>query len=112
MVKSVYLIQVVQRFLYIEAISPVLRLPFGGLYSTCWGFPVTQWLRTHLSMQEAHVQSQGQEDPWKRKWQPTPVFLTGKSHGPRNLVVSSPWGCKRVGHDLATKYNNNIGKGK
>ena len=26
--------------------------------------------------------------PWKRKWQPTPVFLPGKSHGHRSLVAS------------------------
>ena len=25
--------------------------------------------------------------PWRRKWQPTPVFLPGKSHGQRSLVV-------------------------
>ena len=41
--------------------------------------------------------------PWRRKWQPPPVFLPGKSHGQRSLVGYSPWGCKRVGHDLATK---------
>ena len=28
--------------------------------------------------------------PWKRKWQPTPVLLPGKSHGQRNLVGDSP----------------------
>ena len=32
--------------------------------------------------------------PWRRKWQPTPVFLPGKSHGQRSLVGSSPWGRK------------------
>ena len=32
--------------------------------------------------------------PWKRKWQPTPVFLPGKSHGQRSLVGYSPWDCK------------------
>ena len=32
--------------------------------------------------------------PWRRKWQPTPVFLPGKSHGRRNLVGYSPWGRK------------------
>ena len=32
--------------------------------------------------------------PWRRKWQPTPVFLPGESHGRRNLVGYSPWGCK------------------
>ena len=29
---------------------------------------------------------------WRRKWQPTPVFLPGKSHGRRSLVGYSPWG--------------------
>ena len=24
--------------------------------------------------------------PWRRKWQPTPVFLPGKSHGQKSLV--------------------------
>ena len=35
------------------------------------------------AMQETQVQSLGQElkIPWRRKWQPTPVFLPGKSHG-------------------------------
>ena len=32
--------------------------------------------------------------PWKRKWQPTPVFLPGKSHGWRSLVAYSPQDCK------------------
>ena len=31
---------------------------------------------------------------WKRKWQPTPVFLPGESHGWRSLVGYSPRGCK------------------
>ena len=32
--------------------------------------------------------------PEEKKWQPTPVFLPGKSHGQRSLVGYSPWGCK------------------
>ena len=44
---------------------------------------------------------------WRRKWQPTPVLLPGKSHGERSIVGYSPWACneldmkekKRVGHD-------------
>ena len=28
---------------------------------------------------------------WRRKWQPTPVLLPGKSHGRRSLVGYSPW---------------------
>ena len=34
---------------------------------------------------------------WRRKWQPTPVFLPGKSHGQRSLVGCSLWGCKESG---------------
>ena len=41
--------------------------------------------------------------PWRRKWQPTLVFLPGKSYGQRSLVGYCPWGRKRVRHDLATK---------
>ena len=41
--------------------------------------------------------------PWRRQWQPTPVFLPGKSHGQRSLDGYSPWVCKRVRHDLLTK---------
>ena len=32
--------------------------------------------------------------PWRRKWQPTPVFLPGKSHVQRSLAGYSPRGCK------------------
>ena len=35
---------------------------------------------------------------WRRKQQPTPVFLPGESHGQRSLADISPWG-HRVGHD-------------
>ena len=31
---------------------------------------------------------------WRRKWQPTPVFLPGELHGQRNLVGYSPYGHK------------------
>ena len=41
--------------------------------------------------------------PWRRKWQPPPVFLLRKFLGQRGLVGYSPWVHKRVGHDLATK---------
>ena len=35
--------------------------------------------------------------PWSRKWQPTPGFLPGKSHGQGSLAGYSPWGCKESG---------------
>ena len=34
----------------------------------------------------------GWEDPWRRKWQSTPVFLPGNFHGQKSLVGYSPWG--------------------
>ena len=33
---------------------------------------------------------------WRREWQPTPVFLPGKSQGQRSLVGCSPWGHKEL----------------
>ena len=39
---------------------------------------------------------------WRRKWQPTPLLLPGKSHGERSLAGYSVQG-QRVGHDLATE---------
>ena len=33
---------------------------------------------------------------WRRKWQPTPALLPGKSHGWRSMVGYSPWGCKEL----------------
>ena len=44
--------------------------------------------------------------PWRRKWQPTAVFLPGKSHGQRNLAGYSSWGLKRVGHDWSNLNNS------
>ena len=32
---------------------------------------------------------------WRRKWQPTPVFLPGEFHGQGSLVGYSPWGLKK-----------------
>ena len=37
--------------------------------------------------------------------------MPGKSHGQRSLAGYGPWGCKRVGHDLATKQQQ-IVRGK
>ena len=34
--------------------------------------------------------------PWRRAWQPTPLFLPGESPGQRSLAGYSPWGCKEL----------------
>ena len=38
----------------------------------------------------------GVGDPWGRAWQPTPVFLPGKSQGQWSLAGYSPWSCKKL----------------
>ena len=43
---------------------------------------------------------------WRRKWQPTPVFLPGESHGRRNLTGYSPWGPKEL--DMTERLHFNF----
>ena len=45
--------------------------------------------------------------PWRRKWQPTPVFLPGKSYGQRSLAGYSPWGRKELDTTEATYHSTN-----
>ena len=79
-----------------------LKLPcdavFQGTdcYSNLWAFP------GGASDKEPAYQCRGCKRPefdpwvgkipWRRSWQPTPVFLPGESHGQRSLVGYSPWG--------------------
>ena len=42
--------------------------------------------------------------PWRRAWQPTPVFVPGESHGQRSLVGYHPWSCKELDMTEATLY--------
>ena len=46
------------------------------------------------AMRETWVPSLGWEDPLEKGWHPTPVFLSGDSHGQRTLEGYSPQGCK------------------
>ena len=72
------------------------------LYDTV-GFPGGSELRIHPPRQETWVQPLGWEDPLKKEMATHSSTLAGKSHGQRSLVGYSPWGRKRVGHNLATK---------
>ena len=71
---------------FFSLISTLLKLLLGFLGGSV--------VRIHLLMQEMWVQPRSGKIPWRRKWQPTPVFLPGKSHGQTSLVGYSPWGCK------------------
>ena len=48
------------------------------------------------------VQVLGQEDPWRRAWQPSPVLLPGESHLQRSLAGYGPWGRKESDMTEAT----------
>ena len=81
----------------------MLRLLHGRLEQ--WFLGVILPSRAHLVMPTGVCGSDGKVSvynvgdlgsipgkiPWRRKWQPTPVFLPGKSHGQRSLLGYSLW---------------------
>ena len=86
---------------------------FVGLwYLTCgcsrklMASQVAQWKRICLQCKRQGFDPWGRKILWRRKWQPTPVGLPGKSHEQRSLVGYSSWGRKRVGSDLASKQQH------
>ena len=50
--------------------------------------------------------------PWRKKWQPTPLFLPGESHRQRSLAGPSLWGCKELDTTLnwALTHTQNVNK--
>ena len=68
---------------------------FGATYYRGGGFPSGSVGKKICLQGRRH--SRHRFDPWVRKipwrkWQPTPVFFPGDSHGQRSLVCYSPWG--------------------
>ena len=59
------------------------------------GFPSGSDNKESICNEGDLVQSLGWES-WRREWQPTPVFLPGKSQAQRRLVGYSPWGRKEL----------------
>ena len=69
----------------------------------CPMFRLLTWLsklKICLHSRRHRFDSWGGKTAYSRKWQPTPVFLSEKSHRHRSLADDSPWGC-RVRHDWA-----------
>ena len=57
--------------------------------------------RTHLlmqEMQETWIWSLGREDPWRRKWWPTPMFLSGEARGGGWVTVRGVTESDTAGH--------------
>ena len=49
-----------------------------------WASQVAPWVQ---ETQEMQVRSWVGKIPWRRAWQPTPIFLPGESHGQRSLTA-------------------------
>ena len=58
------------------------------------GFPGGSEVKNPPAKQETWDGSWVGKIPWRGKWQPTPVFLPGKSHGQRSLAGYSLWSDK------------------
>ena len=64
------------------------------------GFPGGSAVKNLLAMQEILVQSLAQEDPLEKEMGTQSSILACKILWTRWLVGYSPWGCKRVRHNL------------
>ena len=64
---------------------------------------MAQWQRILLQGSRPRFDPWVRKVPWRRTWQPTPVFLPGKSQGLRSLVGYSPQGHKELNMIEATK---------
>ena len=69
------------------------------------------WLPRWLSGKESTCQCRRygfnpwlRKIPWRRKWQPTPIFLPWESHGQGGLVGYSLWGCKESDTTEVTEH--------
>ena len=68
-----------------------------------WVSLVLQWYRIYLQCRRPRFDPWARKILWRRKRQPTPLFLPGKSHGQRSLAGYNPWHHKGVGNNLATE---------
>ena len=77
---------------FFHNVLPFSYILYMGMRSL--GFPHGSTVKNLSAMQEMQVRSLGREDPLEKEWQPTQVFLLGKSHGQKSLAGYSPWGHK------------------
>ena len=61
-----------------------------------------RWLRIHLQFKKGQLDPWVGKIPWRKAWQPTPVFLPGESQGQKSLVGHSSWGHKELDTTEAT----------
>ena len=87
---------------FLKKVASKLRPEGQGVCTGCrWeqekclvGNKWLRWLRIHLQCRRSGLDPWILKVPWRREWQPTPVFLPGESQEQRSLEGYSPWGCK------------------
>ena len=62
----------------------------------CRGSLVAQMVKIFLQWRKPQFDSWVRKNPWRIKWLPTPVFLSGKIRGQRNLAGYHPWHWKEL----------------
>ena len=66
--------------------------------ATSWKFWWAQTVKVKVAQTVKHLPAMQEtwfrKIPWRRRWQPTPVFLSGEFHGQRSLADYSAWGRK------------------
>ena len=60
---------------------------------------VAQMVKNLPAIRETWVRSLGRKIPWRKAWQPTPVFLPGESPWTEEPGGLQSMGLQRVGHD-------------
>ena len=63
-----------------------------------------QFSSVHFSRRRCGFNSWVRKIPWRRAWQPTPVFLPGESHGQRSLTDYGPEGHKELNTTEVTEH--------
>ena len=87
--------------------SRILRLASWLSLTSCLPFsPVTLHKPQIIQVRDEYLVLSGAYFIWRRKWQPTPVFLPRESYGQRSLAGYSPRGRKSLNHH---KSNNRKG---
>ena len=83
---------------YLANVVLLLANHLKGRITTNLGIPGGLAVKNLSAMQETsrrcRFSPRVERIPWRRKWQPTPVFLPGKSHGQRTVAGYNPWGHK------------------
>ena len=71
------------------------KVLFGLLIKSFFGFPSgSDGKRIFPQCGKYEIDPWARKIPWRRAWQPTPVFLPRESPGQRSLVGYNPWGLK------------------